>query len=288
MRARPWRSPLARVSVHWHASACGCACSRPVTQHHLAPSRPRADRPPDRRPRRAGADGGHGRRCVRRRAERGDQRAVGGDVRRPALPRSRHQDGAPRRGLERDLGGPRSCGVMARLGRGRGSPAARGLRSRSGRPLPVGAVRPAQRRGLRGRGPRVPRRVSAGAADHALERGQPRRRADGRPARPRGRLLQRRPPGLPRLHPRGGGRHRRAGHALLGGRVPARARRDPAGLGAARLLRHDLLHDVRASRLPGRGPRAGVAHRDRRHRRAAHARRPGLAASATSCARAPR
>ena len=30
--------------------------------------------------------------------------------------------------------------------------------------------------------------------------------------------------------------------------LPARARRDPAGLGAARLLRHDLLHDERASR----------------------------------------
>ena len=50
-------------------------------------------------------------------------------------------------------------------------------------------------------------------------------------------------------------------------------------MGAARLLRHDLLHDVRAARVPERRHGAGVADRDRRHRRAAHARWPGLAAT---------
>ena len=143
------------------------------------------------------------RRSRERRPARRDQRAGHRDVHRSSLPRPRRRRRPAGRGLERDLGGARSRDRVARRRGGRGRAATRGVRPRSGRSLPVGAVPAPERRRLRGRRARLPRGPPRRQRDHAVERGQSRCRADRRPPRSRCRLLQRSAAGLRELHARG-------------------------------------------------------------------------------------
>ena len=263
---RPWRSPARQGAGPRVAQARPAAPARspppqapPGSAAARSPGWPcrcRCARCGRRRPaRQTVSDGGPARR---------DQRAGHGDVQGSPLPRPRHRRPRGWSWLERDLGGARS---RVRHGSPPRRPPAC---SRSWPSTTIGAIAvpsapcrlPERRRPTRPRCAPSSRPIRR-SADHAVERGQPRRRADRRPARSRGRLLQRRAPGLRRLHARGGRRHRRPGHAVVAGRVPARARRGAEGMGAARLLRHDLLphHGPRGLHARGQRARSGSPRR---------------------------